>query len=34
MILSGDIQAGRSVWVRGRGKQLIIEPRRAVSAAE
>jgi ATP-dependent Clp protease ATP-binding subunit ClpC len=34
MILSGEIPVGRSVWLRGRGKQLIIEPRGAVSAAE
>jgi ATP-dependent Clp protease ATP-binding subunit ClpC len=34
MILGGEIQAGRSVWLRGRGRQLIIEPRGAASAAE
>jgi ATP-dependent Clp protease ATP-binding subunit ClpC len=34
MILSGEIESGRSIWLRGRGKQLIIEPRRTISAAE
>ena len=34
MILSGRIAAGRSVSLRGRGKQVIIEPRPAASAAE
>jgi ATP-dependent Clp protease ATP-binding subunit ClpC len=34
MILSGDVQSGRTVRVRGRGKQVVIELGSAASAAE
>jgi hypothetical protein len=34
MILSGELESGRNVYLRGRGKQVLIELRAAISAAE
>lgn len=34
MILSGELESGRNVYLRGRGKQVLIELRAAMSAAE
>jgi ATP-dependent Clp protease ATP-binding subunit ClpC len=34
MILSGQVESGRTIQVRGRGKQVLIEVRAAATAAE